>query len=143
MEDQIVLRVISRFIIPFVLMYALYVQFHGEYSPGGGFQAGVIFAAAFILHGLVFGLEQTQRVISIYAVRFMAGLGALIYSGTGVLSMIKGGAFLDYSVLSSDPVSGQKIGILVIELGVGLTVFAVMLLVYYVFAGREAQKEQD
>lgn len=136
MPDQIVLRVVTRFMVPFILMYALYVQFHGEISPGGGFQAGVIFAAAFILHGLVFGMEETQKFISLGMAKFLSALGVLIYGGTGVVAMLKGGNYLDYSMLSHHPVHGQELGIMTIELGVGITVFSVMLLIYYVFAER-------
>ncbi len=138
MRDQLVLHVIAKFLIPFILLYALYVQMHGEYSPGGGFQAGVIFAAAFILYALVFGFSHATRVVSLKALRILTVLGALIYGGTGVVSMLLGGNFLEYSVLAKDAVVGQKWGILVIELGVGITVFSVMLLLFFLFAGRKA-----
>ncbi len=137
MEKQIVLRVVSRFIIPFILLYALYVQFHGEYSPGGGFQAGVIFASAFILHALVFGLKKTQAVISPGSLRVLACAGVLLYSGVGVVSMLRGGQFLEYAVLAPSAVMGQKIGIFMIELGVGMTIFSVILLLFMLFAGRK------
>lgn len=137
MNQNIVLRVVSRFIIPFILLYAFYVQFHGEVSPGGGFQAGVIFAAAFILHALVFGLKKTQTVISIERLRILACLGTLIYAGTGVATILLGGHFLEYSELAGSDVAGQKIGIFVIELGVGITVFSIILLLFYLFAGRK------
>ncbi|MDH3640349.1 MAG: cation:proton antiporter, partial [Gammaproteobacteria bacterium] len=57
MEHHIVLRLVTKFLLPFILLFALYVQFHGDYGPGGGFQAGVIFGAGFVLYGLIFGLE--------------------------------------------------------------------------------------
>ena len=57
-----VIRVIAKLLIPFIVLFALYVQFHGDYGPGGGFQAGVILASALILYGLVFGLPAAQRV---------------------------------------------------------------------------------
>ena len=53
-----VLQVISKIMIPVILLFASYVQFHGDFGPGGGFQAGVLFAAAFILFGVVFGIES-------------------------------------------------------------------------------------
>lgn len=137
MTEHIVLRVVTKFIIPFILMYALYVQFHGELSAGGGFQAGVIFAAAFILHALVFGLEETQRALPLGVVKFLASVGVLIYGGVGVVALCLGGNYLDYSTLLADPAQGQKLGVTLIEIGVGMTVFSVMVLIYYVFAGRE------
>lgn len=134
--DHLVLRVIARILIAPILIYALYVQFHGEYGPGGGFQAGVIFAVGFILYGLVFGLDAVRRVASSGLVQVLAALGVLIYGSVGLLGLATGRNFLDYSELADDPVSGQHIGIIVIELGVGITVAAVMLLVFYLFSAQ-------
>ncbi len=136
MTHHLVLRVIAKLLIPFILLFALYVQFHGDYGPGGGFQAGVIFAAAFILYALVFGVDVARKVAPDWAVRTCIALGALIYGGTGLVSMFRGGNYLDYSVLSADPVAGQHLGILVIEVGVGITVASVMMAIFFGFAGR-------
>ncbi|WP_237056292.1 DUF4040 domain-containing protein [Microbulbifer sediminum] len=133
-RQHLVFRVIAKILIPPILVYALYVQFHGEYGPGGGFQAGVIFAVGFILYALVFGLDAVRRVAGHGLVQFLAALGVLVYGTVGVLGMATGRNFLDYSALGSDPVTGQHIGIIVIELGVGITVAAVMMLVFYLFS---------
>ena len=134
MEHHIVLRVIAKFVIPMILLFALYVQFHGDYGPGGGFQAGVIFAAGFILHALIFGIDGTRKVLPLHTLRITAALGLMIYLGTGVAGILLGGNFLDYNVLSSDPVNGQLLGIFFIELGVGMTVASVMLTLFYIFS---------
>ena len=137
MNDQIILRVISKMFIPFILLFALYVQFHGDFGPGGGFQAGVIFAAAFVLYGLVFGVEAAKRVAHPAILQWCVAIGLLIFAGTGVAGILLGGNFLDYGVLDShDPVHGQHLGILVIELGVGITVAAVMITIFFAFAER-------
>ena len=128
-----VLRTISILMIPVIILYGLYIQFHGDYSPGGGFQAGVIVASAVILHSILFGLKVTSKVISPYIVRLIGGIGILIYGGTGVVSMLFGGEFLSYSTLISDPVLGQKLGIFVVELGVGMTVCSSMLTIFFNF----------
>jgi multicomponent Na+:H+ antiporter subunit B len=135
-DHDLIPHVIAKLLIPFILLFALYVQFHGDYGPGGGFQAGVIFAAGFILYALIFGLQFTQRVLSQNAVLYLVAFGVLLYGGVGVVGILLGGNFLDYNVLSSDPVSGQHLGILLIELGVGITVAAAMLAIYYAFVGR-------
>ena len=132
----VVLRVIAKLFFPLILLFALYVQFHGDYGPGGGFQAGVIFATGFILYALAFGLGNAQRVIPGQLLRTLAAVGVLIYAAVGIESMLLGGQFLEYRVLADDPVSGQHLGILLIELGVGITVAAVMLIIYYAFVGR-------
>jgi multicomponent Na+:H+ antiporter subunit B len=137
MREKLVVRVVSRFFIPFILLFGLYVQFHGDFGPGGGFQAGVIFAAAFVLYGLVYGLENLQRVVSWLALELGSALGLLLYGGVGIASLLLDGNFLDYKVLDAhDPMHGLHLGILLIELGVGLTVSASMLAIFYAFAGR-------
>ncbi len=136
MSHHIVLRVVAKLLIPLILLFALYVQFHGDFGPGGGFQAGVIFAAALILYALVFGLDSARRVISPDLLRVLMASGVLLYGGVGVASLLLGGHFLDYNVLAADPVAGQHLGILLVELGVGITVTSTMLSLFYGFAGR-------
>jgi len=131
-----VLQIVTKLIIPFVMLFGLYVQFHGDYGPGGGFQAGVIFAAAFILHGLIFGLQRTRQVITPGFLRVLMSAGVLLYLGTGILTMLLGGNLLDYNMLAHDPKHGQHWGIFLVELGVGLTVTAVMVSLFYSFASR-------
>ncbi len=136
MSHHLVVRVIAKLLIPFIMLFALYVQFHGDFGPGGGFQAGVIFASAFILYALVFGVDTARDVAPDWVVRTGIALGGLIFGGTGVVSLLKGANYLDYSALKPDPVAGQHIGILVIELGVGITVASVMTAIFFAFAGR-------
>jgi multicomponent Na+:H+ antiporter subunit B len=136
MNDRVILRIATKMLIPFIMVFALYVQFHGDYGPGGGFQAGVIFAAAVVLYALVFGLDAATRALPPKVVYVLSALGVLIYAGTGYVTMALGGEFLDYAVLSHDPHHGQHYGILAVELGVVTTVFGVMVAVFYAFAGR-------
>lgn len=136
MRDNVILRVGTKVLVPPILLYALYVHFHGDYSPGGGFQAGVIFAAGFILYGLVFGLESLRQVLPATVVRALAALGVLVFSGTGVVTLLFGGNFLGYDVLRHDQHHAQELGIILVELGVLTTVFGVMVLIFYAFAGR-------
>ena len=133
MEHHRVLRVVAKLLIPMILLFALYVQFHGDYGPGGGFQAGVIFAAGMILYGLVFGVGSAQRVLPMDLACRLAACGVLLYAAVGVASLLSGGVFLDYSVLADDPIAGQHLGILLIEAGVGLTVASVITSIFYAF----------
>jgi len=137
MEKYKILRVVAKLLIPAIMLFALYVQFHGDYGPGGGFQAGVIFGAAYILYGLIFGVRRLQTVVAPRVIRTCAAGGVLLYAGVGVAGLLLGGNFLDYSVLSSDPVYGQHLGIMIIELGVGTTVAATMIMLFFAFASRE------
>jgi len=136
-REKAVLRVVAKVLIPFILIFALYVQFHGDFGPGGGFQAGVIFAAGFILYSMVFGLDELEKVAPPRVVEVVAALGVLLYGGVGVASLLRHGNFLDYGVLNHhDPVHGQHLGIFLVELGVGIAVAAVMLTIFCQFAGR-------
>lgn len=136
LHDHLVLRIIGKMFIPLILLFALYVQFHGDYGPGGGFQAGVIFASGIILYSLIFGLDTAMRVISPTALRVLGAAGLILYIGVGILCIINGGNFLDYNTLASRPVDGQHLGIFLIELGVGTTVFAIMVMMFYAFSYR-------
>lgn len=134
MSSHKVLRIVGKMLIPLIMLFGLYVQFHGEYGPGGGFQAGVIFAAGIILYAMLFGMKSALQVIPLSALRLLTALGVLLYGSVGVTSLLAGGNFLDYSVLLPDPVAGQHIGIIAIELGVGITVAASMTLIFFAFA---------
>ena len=137
MRHHLILRVITKLLVGTIMLFALYVQFHGDYSPGGGFQAGVIMAVAFIIYGIVFGLSKVQAVLPAWLVHKLVPLGVLIYGGTGVYSVLTGYKFLDYTALNpAHPVHGQELGILLVELGVGITVTGVMVAIYYAFASR-------
>ena len=141
MHDRVILRVGTKILLPHILLFALYVQFHGDYGPGGGFQAGVIFAAGFILYALIYGLENAKSALPMAVALTCAALGVILYAGVGVASMLKGANFLDYNVLRHDPLHGQHLGILLVELGVLITVFGVMLAIFYAFAGRRGFRE--
>lgn len=138
-----VVQVITKFILPMILLFAFYVQFHGDFGPGGGFQAGVIFASVFILHGLIYGEGRTRLVLSPFMLRFMMAFGVLLYAGTGLVSLLNGGRYLDYSVLANDSIQGQHWGILIVELGVGITVAAVMVSLFYCFTSRRENVQQQ
>ncbi len=128
-----IIRISTKIIIPILLLFALYVQFHGEYGPGGGFQAGVLFAAAFVLYALVYGTLKTRLIISQKSLYLLMSLGLIIYIFTGLGSFFLGANFLDYGVFSDDFKSGQIVGIFLVELGVGITVSATMISIFLAF----------
>ena len=145
MRDKTILRVVAKVFIPFILLFGLYVQFHGDFGPGGGFQAGVILAAGFILYALIFGLEDAERVAPSRIVEIGAAFGVLLFAGTGIVNILQGGMFLEYSTLglhSGEPVTKEHIthglhrGLLLIEGGVGITVACSILMIFYQFSGR-------
>lgn len=137
MQHHLILRVVTKLLVGAIILFAFYVQFHGDFSPGGGFQAGVIMAVAFILYGIVFGLTKAKQVFPEWLVHKLVASGVLIYAGTGIISLLLGYNYLDYDAFSPHhPSHGQHWGILAVEFGVGVTVTGVMVAIYYAFAGR-------
>ncbi len=146
-----IIRVVSKLLIPYILLFALYVQFHGDFGPGGGFQAGVIFASAIVLYAMVFGLPAAYEVAPPKVIEKLVAVGLLLYAGTGFASLFLPrpnqdvpvtGNFLEYEVFQHNLLpgilpTGQHLGIFLVELGVGITVTAVMIIIFYAFAGRE------
>lgn len=141
MNHHILLRVVSSIAIPFIFMFGWYVLFHGKVSPGGGFQGGAICATAFILHGMIFSVENTKKIISLQSLRVIASSGALIFAGFGFLTLLMGGKFLEYNILADDEKLAHFIGVMGVEIGVQLTVFAVLTMIFLTLAGQEGQKK--
>ena len=144
-DSHLILRVVSKFLIPLIAIFAFYVHFHGEYSPGGGFQAGVIFAVAVMLYALIFGLKAAMKAFPPVWARAGAAIGVAIYGMTGIICMINGGEFLDYDYIFGSPAEGayhghhnwpQITGIIGVEVGVVVAVACVMITAFYAFAGR-------
>lgn len=136
MKLDVILRIGVKLLLPFILLFALYVHFHGDFGPGGGFQAGVITAAMVILLGLIFGIDAAKRIAPQSLVERLIPLGVLIYVSAGIPALFKGRNFLDYGVLAHDPAHGHELGILLIETGVVVTVASTMTAIFYAFAER-------
>lgn len=136
MRLDTILRVVSKLFIPFIFVFGLYVQWHGDYSPGGGFQAGVIIAAGVILYAIIYGLDAAQRAMPVRVVELLVPLGVAIFAGTGVAGILLGGKYLEYNQLGHDPVHGQHWGVFLVEFGVLVTVTGTVIAIFYAFAGR-------
>jgi len=136
MSLDLVLRVGTKLVLPFILLFSLYVQFHGDYGPGGGFQAGVIAAGMVVLVAITFGLQAAHRIAPQALVERMIPLGVLIYAGTGVVSLLMGHNFLDYSPFAHEPAHGHELGIFFVEAGVLVTVSGTMTAIFYAFVER-------
>lgn len=146
-DHHMILRVIAKCLLPLILIYAFYVQFHGEVGAGGAFQAGVVLAVALILHSLVFGLTATMRAVPPWFTRALSAVGVLVYAGVGVWAMLNGGAYLEYQALFLEPPGGhdgQHAGIIIIELGVLFAVSGGLSTIFYALAGRVAEiRDED
>ncbi len=140
--SDLIIKTVCRILIPFIQIYGLYVIAHGDFSPGGGFQGGVILGSSLILLAISYNLKTLLRRIKEKVLGIYAAIGVLIYVGIAVVCMPMGGNFLDYSKLAPfvphDPHHVRALGMLGVEIGVGIAVTAVMVIIYVniVSAGR-------
>lgn len=147
-DHHVILRVVAKLLIPLITLYAFYVQFHGEYSPGGGFQAGVIFAVGIVLYALIFGVQTAMKAFPAGFTRGLAAVGVILYAGVGFWALIMGGNYLEYQVLFLEPYGseshlGQHTGIILIELGVLFGVAGSILTIFFAVAGRVSDLSED
>ena len=129
LRNFIIIKKLTFFILPYIFLYSLYIQINGEESPGGGFQAGAIFASMVIAFDLV--SEKFKQNFSVDLLVGIATAGVLIYALTGMWSILFDDNFLDYYSLHKDKLLAQHIGIFIIEIGVGLCVASIMCLIYF------------
>ena len=131
---DLIIQTVCRLLIPFIQLFGLYVIAHGHYSPGGGFQGGVILGASVILLALSCDLRTAMQRMPEMATGLMSAMGVFIFAGVGAVSLAMGANFLDYSALGPlmfvDPVAARSLGIFFVEVGVGLAVMATMVLIY-------------
>lgn len=130
MQQHIIRRTVIKLLIPFIQLFGLYVIAHGKLGPGGGFQGGVILGVSVILFILVFGLKEGSRRVTTNARDFLVSAGVLIFGVIGLFSLPLGGKYLQYGVLFDDPKTGNYFGILGVEIGIGITVAAVMITLF-------------
>lgn len=138
MNPHLILRVVAKLLIPLILVFGFYVHFHAKYAPGGAFQAGVILASALILYALIYGMDAARKAVPPWTARVVLAMGAFIFAAVGFISLFFGENFLDYDVLHPDvyKARGQYLGIVLVEIGVLMTVTAVIIAIFYAFAGR-------
>lgn len=140
---DVIIQTVCRLLLPFIQLYGLYVIAHGHSSPGGGFQGGVILGASFILLCLSHDLQELKKRITQRAILLFCSLGVLIYAGIGFLCLLIGGPYLDYSklhlFLPVNEVEARSLGIFGIEVGVGITVMAVMVSIFLNLASEERE----
>lgn len=146
-SDDIIIMTVARILVPFIQLFALYVIMHGHYSPGGGFQGGVILGASLVLLIITHGLIETKKRFSEKSIIVLCSLGVFIYAGIGALCLLLLGNFLDYSKLSQilgvTPAHARSLGILGVEIGVGITVMAVMVSIFINISTGGEETEDD
>ena len=133
-SDSLIVRQASRFMVPFMQLFALYVIAHGHYSPGGGFQGGVILGASLILLAISFDLKSLLRQWSEKTLMLLVATGVFLYAAVGLACMFMGGDYLNYvlldSILPDEKDMARSHGILLVEIGVGITVMFSMIAIH-------------
>jgi multicomponent Na+:H+ antiporter subunit B len=120
-----ILKNILKILTIFIVSFGIYIQIQAEDAIGGGFQSGLVFASCLILYSIAY-----DKSFSINLLKKIASIGAIIYFSVGVISMLKGGSFLNYSYLLKDKLMGQELGIFMVEIGVAFTVFSAISAIY-------------
>jgi len=133
----VILRIGVKLLLPFILLFAIYVHLHGDYGPGGGFQAGVIIAGMVILYAMAFGQAAAKRVVPAVLVERLMPLGVLIYLSAGIPALLTGRNYLSYAVYGRDALHAHEWGVFLVEAGVITTVASTMIAIFYAFTGRE------
>ena len=139
---SVVVRVIAALLSPFIVMYGLYIIAHGHYGPGGGFAGGVFAAVGVVLPRLTLPEALSYRLVPPVVGPLAGGIGMLVFLVTALVPMLLGGEFLDYGAVELAGVTESRVrylGILVVEVGVGITVFGAMVMIFDVLAGRDGR----
>jgi multicomponent Na+:H+ antiporter subunit B len=124
-----------RLLTPFVLTFGLFTMFHGTSSVGGGFQGGVVAAAALVAVAFAFGADQTRRWLDAGALTGLAASGVLVFAAVATGALLLGAPFLD---LGAYPIPKAVVyGVELVELGIGATVAATVLVLFLQLAGGE------
>lgn len=144
-HDSIIVQSMSRMLIPLAQLFAIYVLFFGQYGPGGGFVAGVIWTTSMILTFLVFGLKSPQGRLVEKALHG-DGIGLIIFVGVGGLCLIGGGEFLNYANLEFpglDAPARRYMGILLAQIGVAVDVAVTGISIVLSLAYHDTEQEYD
>jgi len=139
-SQHIMRQIAARVSIPFIQLFGLYVIAHGEAGPGGGFQGGVILGASVILYILAFGIDDGAKRIHQWKSDVLNSVGLLVFAGIGLLCLIQGGNYLQYNALiAGNPKLASHLGIIGIEFGIGVTVAAIMITLFFETARRDVK----
>ncbi len=121
--SSLILRTATRFLMPLLLLYAVFLLLRGHNAPGGGFVGGLIVAAAFSLYALAFGVPAARAALLIET-RTLLGAGLLVALMSGLPAVLLGQPFLTAQWTDIGMAVGTP---LVFDVGVFLVVIGVVL----------------
>jgi multicomponent Na+:H+ antiporter subunit B len=89
----LILKTASKYLLPLLLLFSIFMLLRGHYLPGGGFVGGLIASIAFILHAFANGLPSTRKLM-IGHPGFLMPVGLSISLVSGILPMFLGKPFM-------------------------------------------------
>lgn len=129
-----------RVLSPFVLTFALFTLFHGTSSVGGGFQGGVVAASVVVMLVFAFGVQETVAWIRSSWLVGLVVAAPVVFGAVALAGIASGGAFLQFDRLPIPKASVYATE--AIEIGIGATVAAVVIVLFVALAERPEEREQ-
>ncbi len=75
---DIIIRTVVKGLFPFIVLFGVYILFHGHLTPGGSFPGGIIIASGIALLMLSFGLSKAERTIKEKTAHMAEAFAALL-----------------------------------------------------------------
>jgi multicomponent Na+:H+ antiporter subunit B len=132
---SLILRTATRFLMPLLLLFALFLLFRGHNEPGGGFVGGLVVAAAFVLYAIAYGADAGRRALLVDPSTLL-GTGLLVALGSGIPAVLRGRPFLTaiWTKVGLEPAVFDVGTPLVFDVGVFLAVIGVVLTIVFTLA---------
>lgn len=132
MIQSLILRTASRYLLPLLLLFSVFIFLRGHHAPGGGFVGGLLAACAFALHAIAFGVEETRKLLTVRPI-ILIGVGLLLALTSAIIAPL----FTPLPFMTAlwgefyFPAIGPLNTPLLFDLGVTLTVVGVILLIIF------------
>ena len=130
-----ILQTAARFLMPLLLLFAIFLLFRGHNQPGGGFVGGLVVAASFVLYSIAFGVDAARRALLV-GPSTLLGIGLLVALVSGLPGILAGQAFMT-AIWTTVAAGSTAIAIgtpLVFDIGVFLAVIGVVLTIVFTLA---------
>lgn len=134
---SLVLMTATRYLLPLLLLFAVFALFRGHNEPGGGFIGGLVAAAAFALYAIAYSVDEARQALSIHP-RALVGIGLLVALVSAFIGMLYGDPFMTGKWDTTEVPSIGKLGTpLLFDVGVFLVVMGITLSIIFALAEEE------
>lgn len=137
-----ILQTATRFLMPLLLLFALFLLWRGHNEPGGGFVGGLVVAASFVLYVMANGVNAGRRALLVEPATLLGG-GLLIALMSGMPAAVFGRPFMT-ALWTRIGVGSAGIDVgtpLVFDVGVFLAVIGVVLTIVFTLADESPDGE--